>query len=86
MPTIVPIKDLKDTARFSELVHLSPEPVFVTKNGYGDMVVMSIDVYERSLSAQALLEKLDEGEADIKQGKVRDAFAALDDIRARYEL
>jgi hypothetical protein len=50
------------------------------------MVVMSIDVYERSLSVQALLEKLDEGEADIKHGRVRDAFATLDDIRAKYEL
>ena len=46
MPKIIPIKDLKDTGKMSELCHSSHEPVFVTKNGYGDMVLMSMEVYE----------------------------------------
>ena len=44
MPCIVPIKDLKNTAEISELCHTKDEPVFITKNGYGDMVIMSIDI------------------------------------------
>ena len=47
MPLIVPIKELKKTAEISELCHQSNEPIFVTKNGYGDMVIMSIEYYER---------------------------------------
>ena len=42
MPHIIPIRDLKDTAKVSELCHKTGEPIFITKNGYGDMVLMSM--------------------------------------------
>jgi hypothetical protein len=48
MPQIIPIKDLKDTAAVSELCHKMEEPVFVTKNGYGDMVLMSMELFEKT--------------------------------------
>lgn len=44
---IIPIKDLKDTAKVSEMCHESSMPIYVTKNGYGDMVVMSMECYEK---------------------------------------
>ena len=43
MPQIIPIKDLKDTSNISDMCHKADEPIYVTKNGYGDMVLMSID-------------------------------------------
>lgn len=46
MPRIIPIKDLKNTSEISELCKSSGEPIFVTKNGYGDMVIMSMETYE----------------------------------------
>ena len=46
MPQIIPIKDLKDTAKVSEMCHKSSDPIFVTKNGYGDMVLMSMEAFE----------------------------------------
>ena len=46
MPQIIPIKDLRDTNKISDLCNESNEPIFITKNGYGDMVVMSIKTYE----------------------------------------
>lgn len=46
MPQIIPIKDLKNTAEISEMVHAAEEPIYVTKNGYGDMVIMSVEMYE----------------------------------------
>ena len=49
MPQIIPIKDLKNTSEISELCHKTMEPVFITKNGYGDMVIMSIDVYDQTM-------------------------------------
>ena len=46
MPQIIPIKDLKNTSEISELCHKTDEPVYVTKNGYGDMVIISMETFE----------------------------------------
>ena len=40
MPTIMPIRDLRKTSEISELAHKKQEPIFITKNGYSDLVVM----------------------------------------------
>ena len=57
MPQIKPIKDLRNTNEISELCHKNNEPVFITKNGYGDLVVMSIETYERQLGLVKLKRK-----------------------------
>ena len=49
MPQIIPIKELKNTSEISDLCHKTDEPIYVTKNGYGDMVIMSIEKYESTL-------------------------------------
>jgi prevent-host-death family protein len=50
MPHIRPISDLRNHfADISKLVHETQEPVFLTKNGYGDLVVMSMEAYERKM-------------------------------------
>ena len=49
MPQIIPIKELKNTSEISDLCHKTDEPIYVTKNGYGDMVIMSIENYESTL-------------------------------------
>ena len=46
MPQIRPITDLRNTNEISDICHARREPVFITKNGYGDLVVMSIETYE----------------------------------------
>lgn len=55
MPQIRPITDLRNTTEISELCHAKNEPIFITKNGYGDLVIMSMETYERltTPSAQA---------------------------------
>ena len=50
MPHIIPIRDLRDTTKISEICNTTNEPIFVTKNGYGDMVVMSMTAYEQRLA------------------------------------
>ncbi|MFZ3578032.1 type II toxin-antitoxin system Phd/YefM family antitoxin [Virgibacillus sp. DJP39] len=65
-----PIKDLRNTTEISELCHQSKEPVFITKNGYGDLVVMSMETYENSLAKLELYQKLAEAEAQMKNGKL----------------
>ena len=51
MPQIRPITDLRNTTEISALRHAKREPLFMTKNGYGDLVVMSIEMYEKMLDA-----------------------------------
>ena len=45
MPQIIPIKKLKNTSEISEMCHRTEEPIYITKNGYGDMVIMSMENY-----------------------------------------
>ena len=47
MPLIMPIKDLRNTMEISNIVHREQEPIFITKNGYSDLVVMSSEYYEK---------------------------------------
>ena len=65
MPEIVPIRDLKNAAKISELCRSTNAPVFVTKNGYGDMVIMSMQCYEQALAKAEIYKKLEEAERDV---------------------
>lgn len=47
MAKIIPIRDLKDTSKLSEMCHETDAPIFITKNGYSDMVIMSNEAYEK---------------------------------------
>lgn len=48
MPKIIPIRELRDTTAMSEMCHNTEEPIFITKNGYGDMVIMSLETFEKN--------------------------------------
>lgn len=72
MPQIRPVSDLRNNfADISRIVHETAEPVFLTKNGYGDMVVMSIEAYERKLFESEIYFKLKESELEAKSTDVR---------------
>ena len=86
MPQIIPIKDLKNTANVSELCHTLNEPIYITKNGYGDMVLMSMDYYEATQKRWQMYADLELSEEQIDQGKTRDAKKALQSVRAKYGL
>jgi len=65
MPTIRPISDLRNNSNeISEFCRTSREPVFITKNGVGDMVVLSIDMYERQQAQLDLYARLAEAESE----------------------
>jgi len=68
MPHIRPITDLRNTNEISELCHKQGEPIFITKNGYGDLVVMSIETYERTTALVEVYRKLAEAEAQVAAG------------------
>ena len=67
MPKIRPVSDLRNHfADISKTVHESSEPVFLTKNGHGDMVVMSMETYERFQFDSEVYFKLKEAELEAK--------------------
>ena len=86
MPHIIPIRDLKDTMKVSELCHSYQEPIYVTKNGYGDMVLMSMEVFEAMNRRAEIYRELAISEKQFEAGEARDAFDALSDTRSRYGL
>jgi len=68
MPTIMPIRDLRNTSEISELAHKSQEPIFITKNGYSDLVVMSSELYERFAQINKIDQAIFEAESEIDEG------------------
>lgn len=82
---IVPIRDLRNTNEISERCKNSREPIFITKNGYGEMVLMSIETYERTLATADVYRKLMEAEHELSQGKGVDGKSAFSSLRAKYE-
>ena len=58
MPTIMPIRDLRNTSEISELAHRKQEPIFITKNGYSDLVVMSAELYERFAKINRIIKQI----------------------------
>ena len=86
MPHIIPIKDLKDTASISRMCKESDDPVYITKNGYGDMVIMSMKAYEERMLMQDVYTKLAAAEEAIKAGEVEDARQLLARLREKYHV
>lgn len=70
MPTIMPIRDLRNTSEISELAHQKQEPIFITKNGYSDLVVMSSELYEHMMQNQRIDQAIYEAECEVKEGAV----------------
>ena len=87
MPQIRPISDLRNNfTEISRLVHESREPVFLTKNGYGDMVVMSIAQYEKQQLDSEVFFKLKEAEAEAKATTKRYAHdEIISEMRERIQ-
>jgi prevent-host-death family protein len=85
MPTIRPSSDLRNKyGEISEFCHKYNEPVYITKNGKGDLAVMSIEAYERIVGKFELRKLLMESEADIKAGRVSDLDESFNRIRESY--
>ena len=86
MPQIIPIKDLKNTSEISDMCHRTDEPIYITKNGYGDMVIMGMEVYENTMRQLAIYRDVEVSEQQIETGNVRDARTALAEMRKKHGL
>jgi prevent-host-death family protein len=85
MPQIRPITDLRNTNEISDLAHAKKEPIFITKNGYGDLVVMSIETFDSLLVDRELDAAIAEAEAEYTtDNQLIDAREALSSLKRKY--
>ncbi len=78
MPQIRPITELRNTNEISDLCHTRKEPVFITKNGYGDLVIMSMETYDAMLETSSIDAAISQSEAELAQNsQLYDAREAL---------
>ena len=84
MDMIRPVSDLRNHfADISKTVHQTRQPVFLTKNGYGDMVVMSMEAYENLQFESEVFHKLQEAEREARITSVR--YSSRDVLNAAKE-
>lgn len=85
MPQIRPITDLRNTNEISEICHARREPVFITRNGYGDLVVMSIETYEAMVETAETDAAIAGAEAELgPDGQLLDAREALAALKRKH--
>ena len=86
MPTIKSSADLRNRYNdISSFCHTYNEPVFITKNGKGDLAVLSIENYKSLVGRNELYGLIKEGLDDIAKGNTRPFSDAMADIRARHK-
>lgn len=85
MPQIRPITDLRNTTEISDICHANREPVFITKNGYGDLVIMSMEAYEDLIDTASIDAAIGKAESEYaKTHESHDARAALASLRRKH--
>ena len=81
---IIPMRDLKNTVEVERLCAEENGPVFVTKNGYGRLVVMDIDYYEKTMRKMDEATTILDGLKDVKSGNTVEGETAISKIRCKY--
>lgn len=87
MPLIMPIKDLRDTNAISDLAHKNNEPIFITKNGYSDLVIMSSEYYDRISDTSRIDNAIYEAEKEYERtGKADEASDFFDKWEKKHNV
>ena len=83
---IIPMRELKNTVEIERRCAEENGPVFVTKNGYGRLVVMDIDYYDRTMKEMEEAILIMEGLRDVEQGRTVDGETFMKELGAKYGL
>ena len=81
---IILMRDLKNTVEVERQCKEEQGPIFVTKNGYGRLVVMDIEYYESTIQKMEEARLLIEALEDVEEGRVLDGKEALLKLREKY--
>lgn len=85
MPVIMPIKDLRNTSAISDMAHKIQEPIFITKNGYSDLVVMSSELYDRFIKNNRIDQAIYDSEKETEEGGASiDLDEAFEKLNKKY--
>ena len=85
MPVIMPIKDLRNTSEISDMAHKIQEPIFITKNGYSDLVVMSSELYDRFIKNNRIDQAIYDSEKETEEGGASiDLDEAFEKLNKKY--
>ena len=82
--TIIPMRDLKDTVEIERRCMEEKGPVFVTKNGYGKLVVMDIEYYEQTMRRIYEAKQINEGLSELANGETVDGDEVKQKLAAKY--
>ena len=83
---IIPMRDLKNTVEIERRCAEENGPVYVTQNGYGRLVVMDIEYYERTMRKMYEAQALIAGMEDVEAGRTKDGVSVLQNMREKYGL
>ena len=81
---LIPMRNLKNTVEVEHRCAEENGPVFVTKNGYGRLVVMDIDYYEKTMRKMDEATTILDGLEDVKSGNTVEGETAISKIRCKY--
>lgn len=82
MAQIIPVKDLKDTNKVIELCNSTNEPIYITVNGYGKAVIMSMQAYEENIAKSQIYLETVKGMNDDSEGV--DAKLFMQGLKEKY--
>ena len=83
---IIPIRDLKDTVKIENLCVQTKAPVFITKNGYGRLVVMDIECFEKLMEKSHEARIVNEGIKDLEEKRVVKGKDVFEEMSKKYGL
>ena len=83
---IIPMRDLKNTVEVEKHCVKEQGPVYVTKNGYGRLVDMDIEYYEKTMQKMYEAKAVMEGLKDLKEGNTEDGADTIRKLKEKYEL
>jgi toxin-antitoxin system, antitoxin component, PHD family len=83
---IIPMRDLKNTVEVEKHCVKEQGPVYVTKNGYGRLVVMDIEYYEKTMQKMYEAKAVMEGLKDLKEGNTEDGVDTISKLKEKYDL
>ena len=81
----MPIKELRNTSEISDMAHKIQEPIFITKNGYSDLVVMSSELFDKFAKINRIDQAIYESEKEMEEGGVSiDLDEAFEKLNRKY--
>ena len=85
MPLIMPIKELRNTTEISNIAHKQQEPIFITKNGYSDLVVMSSELYDKFARINRIDQAIYDSEQEVLNGaEATDANIVFEELEKKH--